>query len=310
MNPKRFLLMGVAVLLAGVSAIAVVPARAEEPFCFECHDDFPKKMKAFKSTHDPVAGGECTACHLDHKDKEKLMLVKEAPALCYDCHDNMAVGKSIHPPVAEGKCLDCHNPHGSANRKLLVADGRALCDKCHASSQEFARPVAHAALDEGCNACHRPHASENPRLLTKNLVMDRLARFEPGQAELCFGCHDAETFTKAKTEDTGFRMGTANLHTLHLNGGTRIPDKYGIVKKKDGQTCFACHLPHTAMQQKLLRTEYQCIGGTFCFTMRFTPNTDGGTCVVGCHKPRVYSRVAPDPDAAAEVTPGEQKVVQ
>ena len=54
-------------------------------------------------------------------------------------------------------------------------------------------------------------------------------------------------------------MGTTNLHALHLNGGA-APNKYGIIKKKDGQTCFACHLPHTAHQEKLLRTEYQCTG--------------------------------------------------
>ena len=161
--------MGLAVLLAGVSAVAVVPARAEEPFCFECHDDFPTKMKAFKFTHDPAAGGECTACHVDHKDEEKLMLVKEGAALCYECHDNMAQGTSVHPPVAEGKCTGCHNPHGSANKKLLVAAGQALCEKCHAASPEFKGRVTHAAIDDGCSDCHRPHASENPRLLTKNL---------------------------------------------------------------------------------------------------------------------------------------------
>ena len=119
--------MGLAALLAGMSAVPAVPARAEDPPCFECHDDFPKKMKAFKFTHDPAAGGECTACHLDHKDEEKLMLVKEGAALCYECHDNVAPGTSVHSPVTEGKCTGCHNPHGSANKKLLVASGqRAL----------------------------------------------------------------------------------------------------------------------------------------------------------------------------------------
>ena len=304
MNPKRFGLMGLAILLAGMSAVAVVPARAGAPFCFDCHDDFPKKMKAFKYTHEPAASGECTACHLDHKDQEKLMLVKEGSALCYDCHDNMAVGASVHPPVAEGKCTMCHNPHGSANKKLLIATGRALCLKCHATSPEFQGTVSHAATDDGCNDCHRPHASENQHLLTKNLALDRLALFEPRQAELCLGCHDLETFTTPQTKDTGFRMGTRNLHALHLAGGA-TPNKYGIIKKKDGPTCFACHLPHTAMQEKLLRSEYQC-SGTFCFTMHYTQDTNGGTCVVGCHKPRMYSRVGPDPSAAVDLTPAEK----
>jgi predicted CXXCH cytochrome family protein len=296
------------VLLAGVAVFAVVPARAEDPFCFECHDDFPGKMKAFKFTHDPAAGGECTACHLDHKDEEKLMLVKEGSALCYECHDTMAQGTSVHRPVAEGKCTDCHNPHGSSNKKLLVAAGRALCEKCHASSPEFGRRVSHAAIDDGCSECHRPHSSENVRLLTKNLVMDRLALFDPKQAELCLGCHDLETFTKPQSEDTGFRMGTTNLHALHLNGGA-TPNKYGIIKKKDGQTCFACHLPHTAEQEMLLRTEYQCTG-TFCYTMRYRPSAQGGTCIVGCHKPKTYSRDGQDPNTTAGASPVERPVIR
>jgi hypothetical protein len=103
-------------------------------------------------------------------------------------------------------------------------------------------------------------------------------------------------------------MGTNNLHALHLNGGA-VPNKYGIIKKKDGQTCFACHLPHTAMQEKLLRTEYQCTG-TFCYTMRFVQNPNGGTCIVGCHKPRTYSRVGQDPNATAGTSPGEKPAVR
>lgn len=308
MNQKQLGLMCLAVLLAGMSAVEVDPARAEDPACFECHDDFPKKMQAFKFTHDPAAGGDCTACHLDHKDAEKLMLVKEGAALCYECHDNLGQGLSVHKPVAEGKCTSCHNPHGSQNKKLLVASGKALCEKCHAASPEFKGKVTHAVVDDGCSDCHLPHASKNTRLLAKNLIMDRLALFDPKQAELCLGCHDLETFTKPTTEDTGFRIGTLNLHALHINGGA-VPNKYGIVKKKDGQTCFACHLPHTAHQEKLLRTEYQCTG-TFCYTMRFVQNSDGGACVVGCHKPKVYSRTAQDPNTTAGTSPVEKPVVR
>ena len=308
MGSKLYRLTGLAMLFASASMFSVLPARAETPVCFECHDDFPAKMKAFKFTHEPAAGGECTACHLDHKDAEKLMLVKEGAALCYDCHDNLAQGVSVHAPVANGKCTGCHNPHGSANKKLLVATGAALCQKCHAASPEMTRKVSHAALDDGCAGCHRPHSSENQRLLSKSLVMDRLALFDPKQAELCLGCHDLETFTKAQSEVTGFRNGSLNLHALHLNGGA-TPNKYGIIKKKDGQTCFACHLPHTAEQEKLLRTEYQCTG-TFCYTMRFVQNDKGGTCVVGCHKPKVYSREGGDPSTTAGASSPGQPVAQ
>jgi predicted CXXCH cytochrome family protein len=294
---RRVRLRRVACCCAGALLLWIAHARAAEPFCFDCHDDFPKKMKGFAVKHDPAANGDCTACHVDHKDAEKLILVKEGAALCYECHDNMATGTSVHAPVKDGKCTACHNPHGSPNKKLLVASPQQLCEKCHGKNPEFGRKVMHSALDDGCSSCHKPHSSENPKLLAKNLLMDRIALFEPKHAELCFSCHDENTYTAAQSQDTGFRMGQENLHSLHLNGGAK-PNKYGMIKKKDGQTCFACHLPHSADQQMLLRTEYQCVG-TACFTMRYVKNDKGGTCVVGCHKPRTYSRDGQDPNSTA-----------
>jgi len=150
-------------------------------------------------------------------------------------------------------------------------------------------------MDDGCSECHDPHASEHPRLFTANLTLERVARFEEQQGELCFNCHDVEALTTKETEDTEFRHGNENLHALHLNGGAK-PNRYGFVKKKDGQTCVGCHLPHSSLQQRLLRTEFEC-KGIFCYTMRFRPNDSGGTCIVGCHKPRTYSR-----DAAADAS--------
>lgn len=298
---QRLMIAGLAAVFSVAFGLAALPAQAEEPFCYECHDDFPNKMKGFAFTHDPAASGDCTACHADHEDAEKLMLVKEGAALCAECHDSLATGKSVHAPVADGKCTACHNPHGSANKKLLVASSRQLCEKCHAGSSEFNRKVMHTALDDGCSECHRPHNSEFQKLLSGNLVMDRLARFEPGQAQLCFKCHDEQNYTSSQTEDTGFRTGQNNLHALHLNGGAAV-NKYGLTKKKDGQTCFACHLPHSAEQEMLVRTEYSCTG-TACFTMRFVKSEMGGTCIVGCHKPRTYSRNGLDPNSTAGLAP-------
>lgn len=305
MAAKRVMVAVLAAALIGVVVFAVAPARAEEPPCFECHDKFPQ----FAFAHDPAASGDCMACHLDHKDEERLMLVKEGAALCLECHDDMAQGTSVHAPVKDGKCTACHNPHGSASKKLLVAAGTALCEKCHAGSTEFKRKVAHDAIDD-CSGCHLPHSSGNKRLLTKGFSLDRLAVFDSKNAELCLDCHDIEAFTKAQGEDTGFRMGTTNLHALHLMGGApSTTSKYGIVKKKDGQTCFACHLPHTSDQGKLLRTEYQCTG-TFCYTMRFVQTEQGGTCIVGCHKPHTYSRDGQNPSTTAEATPAGKPVTR
>jgi predicted CXXCH cytochrome family protein len=179
-----------------------------------------------------------------------------------------------------------------------VTPREELCFECH--DEGFSDPVEHAALDEGCGECHQPHTSEYPRLFTANLTLERLARYEEEQAGLCFNCHDAEVMAAAQSEDTNFRHGTTNLHNLHLNGGAK-PNKYGFVKKKDGQTCVACHLPHSSLQQSLLRTAFEC-KGIFCYTMKFRPNETGGTCIVGCHKPRTYSREATQESSTAKAS--------
>jgi predicted CXXCH cytochrome family protein len=322
-----------------VAAGLATPVAAEEPFCYECHDEFPE----FSSPHDPADSGDCTACHEDHEDAEELRLVEEGAALCYQCHDEMTGGASVHPPVEDGECTSCHSPHGSDNEVLLVTSQEKLCFECHdemsggasvhppvedgectschsphgsdneallvtpreelcfeCHDQGFNDPVEHAALDDGCGECHQPHNSEFPRLFTANLTLDRLARYEEEQGRLCFNCHDAEVMAAARTEDTEFRHGTTNLHALHLTGGAK-PNKYGFIKKKDGQTCVACHLPHSSLQQRLLRTSFEC-KGIFCYTMKFRPNETGGTCIVGCHKPRTYSRDATQESSTAKAS--------
>jgi len=277
-------------------------ASAEDPFCYECHDALPE----VSSPHDPADSGDCTACHEDHGDAEELRLVEEGSALCYQCHDDMGAGAAVHPPVEDGECTTCHNPHGSDNDTLLTAPAGELCFECH-DDAGFRDKVTHAPLDDGCAECHDPHSSPHEKLLVANLSLERLAMFEEGQAELCFSCHDSEAITAPETEDTEFRHGTTNLHSLHLKGGAK-PNKYGFIKAKDGQTCIACHLPHSALQDRLIRTEFEC-KGIFCYTMRYTPNETGGTCIVGCHKAKVYSRDAVKESSTASTGPGVPSAV-
>ena len=259
--------------------------------CFQCHDEF----EAVSASHAPVEDGECTACHNPHGSNHGGMLIAEAgSALCYECHDEFEAAVSMHPPVEDGECNSCHNPHGSNNEAILIVAKGELCRECHDDGMED--PVVHAALDDGCSECHLPHTSEFPKLFSANLTLERIARFEEQQAELCLNCHDLDALLATTTEDTDFRHGSRNLHSLHLTGGA-TPNKYGFIKKKDGQTCVACHLPHSALQERLIRTEFEC-KGIYCYTMRFRPNESGGTCIVGCHKPQTYSRNAEESGAA------------
>ncbi len=303
-HPAGFL--GLIASLATAVMFAAAPAFGEEPFCFECHDDMQDAIQGFAYQHDPALEGDCTECHEDHGDEERLMLVEEGSALCYQCHDQKNMGKSVHPPVEDGLCVSCHSPHGSANEKFLKADGNDLCMTCHADHEQFSHDVVHGALDEGCLECHSPHSSEYSRLFTANLMLERKAIFEMEHAELCFQCHDEENFTAPQNEDTGFRRGMQNLHYLHLTGNP-APNKYGIVKKKHGQTCFGCHLPHTAVQEKLIRTEFNC-EGVLCYSMRYRPTDQGGVCRVGCHKIQSYSRSGGATSSAVGITKPEAAI--
>jgi predicted CXXCH cytochrome family protein len=264
---------------------AMLIASAEE-ICMECHD-----APEGASLHAAVDEG-CTVCHVPHTSPNSPLLTAPSEELCMECHD-APEGAVVHAAVDEG-CTACHVPHSSENSPLLTASQEELCFECH-ESEGFTHDNTHAAVDDGCTACHNPHASENEKLFVANLTLERLALFEEEQATLCFECHDAGSLTSKGGEDTDFRNGAENLHALHLNGGAK-PNKYGFIKKKAGQTCVACHLPHSSRQDKLIRTEFEC-KGIFCYTMRYVPNSVGGTCIVGCHKPKTYSR-----DAAKEST--------
>ena len=211
MNALPRIVAGSFALAALVAFSVPTTVVAEEPSCYECHDEMP----AVAHPHDPADSGDCTACHEDHGDDEELRLVEEGAALCYQCHDEFAAEASIHPPVEDGECTACHNPHGSDHATILIVSSDKLCFECHdefpaetsmhspvedgdctachnphGSDHEtilivspeklcfechedgMSDPVAHAALDDGCGECHRPHTSPYPRLFTANLTLE------------------------------------------------------------------------------------------------------------------------------------------
>jgi len=59
-----------------------------------------------------------------------------------------------------------------------------------------------------------------------------------------------------------------------------------------GRSCKACHDPHKAEQPRLVMPEVPGFG-TWSIPMFFTVTSNGGTCVVGCHKPKTYDRIEP-----------------
>ncbi|HXE41452.1 MAG TPA: cytochrome c3 family protein, partial [Candidatus Baltobacteraceae bacterium] len=128
--------------------------------CADCHDDITKK----KDVHQPVADGDCLACHAPHASNNKHLVKKTGATLCWDCHDNfLTKAKFTHDAVEN--CTDCHNPHSTAENKLLKKNVNSLCADCH-EQKDIAAVKAHANIGtQSCIVCHDPHVGTDKNLL-------------------------------------------------------------------------------------------------------------------------------------------------
>jgi len=163
------------------------PARVANARCLACHERQEDRHNFRQSRHglNEVA---CIDCHSPHQPKRiGALLISEVPALCYQCHGDVAqqFKRPFHHRVPEKgmSCNDCHNPHGGFNRaqtRHATGGTDPSCFKCHTEKQgPFAFEHAPVRL-EGCTICHTPHGSNNPKLLKRPLVQ-----------QLCLECHTA-----------------------------------------------------------------------------------------------------------------------
>jgi len=248
--------------------------------CYGCHDN----MAAKKFVHGPVASGDCLACHDPHQSANRALLKEEGAALCLMCHNLKLDKKFKHGPVAGGICTPCHDPHQSNNRHLLKNAMPNLCYMCHSNIAAIVQDAKylHGPVQDGdCMACHTPHASDYEQMLIKSFPKEFYLPYSPDNFALCFECHNKELPQDARTDQaTGFRNGNFNLHYLHVN------------KQEKGRSCKVCHGPHGADQPKLIQEKVPGFG-KWDIPIRYTVIDNGGTCVVGCHKPKTYDRMNP-----------------
>ncbi len=246
--------------------------------CSECHE----RKNTKKYVHPPVAAGDCLDCHDPHQSNNKFQLKEAGAALCYMCHDKSKLDRPFpHMPVAEGKCLSCHDPHQSEHKYMLKAEGAALCMTCHDKAL-FAGRSVHAPVVSGeCTECHAPHGTQLRHLLKRPVPTGMYQSFDKASFALCFGCH-ADTLADSQRTDseTKFRNGMFNLHYRHVN------------KIDKGRSCKVCHDPHAAAQPFLIANKIPGFG-RWRIPVRYTKTAYGGTCVVGCHKPKSYDRINP-----------------
>lgn len=254
----------------------LLTANGKAGLCSECHERKDTK----KHVHPPVAAGDCTDCHDPHQSDNKAQLKGAGADLCYMCHEKGKLDRSYpHKPIVEGKCLGCHDPHQSDNMYMLKASGAALCMTCH-DSAEFSGKSVHAPVADGnCVSCHSTHGTKYPHLLKASVPDDMYQSFSKENFALCFSCHkDSLADSRLTDVDTKFRNGIVNLHFVHVN------------KAEKGRSCKVCHDPHASNQPRLISSKVPGFG-RWRIPIRYTKSAVGGTCVVGCHKPKSYDRI-------------------
>jgi len=258
--------------------------------CFTCHSD--KKSSFNKKVVHKPANENCTKCHDPHNSDTKFHLnASSEKDQCIQCHKEISPkvvasitnAKYPHKPVKDDKCSACHNPHATEHSKLLLADTKSICFQCHkdmgkkvADSKYIHGPVS----SDGCYACHNTHGSENPLILVDFFPKEFYNDYKPDMYKLCFNCHNENAMTDKFTDkSTNFRNGNINLHFLHVQ-----------IKGK-GRSCKACHEVHAGNQELHIRDSVPFGTGGWQLPIKYTKNKDGGTCTVGCHKPKTYNRV-------------------
>lgn len=246
--------------------------------CNECHERKDTK----KHVHPPVAAGNCNDCHDPHQSNSRFQLKAEGVELCYICHEKSKLDRAFpHRPIAEGKCLSCHDPHQTDNKYMLKAAGADLCVTCHKKALFTGKSVHEPVAAGVCSDCHAPHGSQYHNMLNMAVPDAMYQSFDKSSYALCFRCHDDTLADSERTEsETNFRNGTANLHFLHVN------------KADKGRSCKVCHDPHAASQPRLISSKVSGFG-RWRIPIRYTMTKVGGTCVVGCHKPKTYDRINP-----------------
>lgn len=188
------------------------PAEIQNQACLTCHQS-GLRMNWQGSQHQ-AADVPCAACHQVHIGKDKVLIKRTQPEVCFACHKEQRAQifrPSTHP-IREGKvtCSQCHNPHGSVGPKQLArATVNETCYTCHAEKRG---PFLweHPPVREDCTNCHVPHGSIHTPLLKARGPW------------LCQSCH------------------LAQFHPSTAYSGTGVPP-IGAAQQLLANNCLNCH---------------------------------------------------------------------
>ena len=253
--------------------------------CFLCHEDRKAEFTR-KYPHKPALES-CMKCHDAHNSDHPFMLSGEGTAQCLACHKKMAdryqAATVKHTALLKGPCTTCHTPHSSDFPRQMKTHTKDICYTCHKDmgAKVKASKKQHGPVQQNdCYACHDPHGSNNPLVLKKYFPSEFYKPYATENYAMCFDCHNKDiALDKITTKLTNFRNGDVNQHFLHVN-------------KEKGRSCKACHEVHAGDQDKHIRKEVP-FGKSWMLPVLYTKTPNGGTCVVGCHKPKTYDRNSP-----------------
>lgn len=156
-----------------------LPRKEEEAICLGCHQS--QGRTHWQGSPHERQGVGCTDCHAVHASHDPVMVKREQPTVCFQCHSReraQTLQASAHP-IRQGQmsCSDCHQPHGTLTDGLL--NGPSLNQTCYECHAEKRGPFLweHAPATENCALCHRAHGSNHPSLLRRRAPL------------LCQACH-------------------------------------------------------------------------------------------------------------------------
>jgi DmsE family decaheme c-type cytochrome len=254
-NMSRIARPLVAALLTFVGLAGVAPAQSQSSngyvgssVCKTCHADV--WLNFYKNPHfRSIALGNappdrtgCEGCHGPGQAHVEagggkdtiprafsLLTNRQVMDTCLTCHAKdlykVNIRRSDHT-LNDVVCTSCHSIHHSPTPRFLLAKTQTeLCYSCHTAVRaQFDMPSRHR-VNEGfmqCSDCHNPHGSfaptwrvsQNPRMVDQAL----------GNEEACLRCHSDKRGP-----------------FLYEHPSVRF------------EGCEACHFPHGAMNQRLLR---------------------------------------------------------
>jgi cytochrome b subunit of formate dehydrogenase len=247
----------------GLGLLLLLPAGAaaqSNSDCLTCHSD--------KSLTGKRAGATISL----FVDSAALAGSRHGPALCVDCHTDLAKKELPHEgKVAPATCLKCHAEEGRQYARSLhgtaAARGGALaprCGDCHGShgivaANDPRSPVLPSRVSSLCGACHTAGESVHKKRDLRQsdaaanypeLIHGELAKKGSVVAATCASCHTAHDVLPP-TDDRS-SVARKNLASTCMRCHTKLEDVHRKVipvqRWAEGgaavPACVSCHVPH------------------------------------------------------------------